>query len=202
MGVGFSGGASGKEPACQCRRHKRCWYDSWVRKILWRRTWQPTPGSLPGKFHGRRNLAGYSPWACRESDVTEAVVFKELPWWLSGKESTCQCRGHWFNPWSRKIPHAMGQLSLCATTPEAVCLEPMLVNKRNHCGEKPTHQLESSPCSPQLGKAHTAKKTQHSHKQTNQSFLKIGKINKRVQFSSGVSPAMMNVQNYVLTVAH
>ena len=27
------GGASGKEPACQCRRHKRHRFDPWVRKI-------------------------------------------------------------------------------------------------------------------------------------------------------------------------
>ena len=32
-----------------------------------------------------------------------------LPWWSSGKESACQCRGRGFNPWSRKIPHAEGQ---------------------------------------------------------------------------------------------
>ena len=30
-----------------------------------------------------------------------------LPWWLSGKESACQCRGHGFDPWSRKIPHTL-----------------------------------------------------------------------------------------------
>ena len=42
-----------------------------------------------------------------------------LPWWSSGYESTCQCRGHRFNPWSRKIPHAAGQLSLRAATTEA-----------------------------------------------------------------------------------
>ena len=29
-----------------------------------------------------------------------------LPWWLSGKESTCHCRRHRFDPWSGKIPHA------------------------------------------------------------------------------------------------
>ena len=29
-----------------------------------------------------------------------------LSWWLSGKESTCQCRRHGFDPRSRKIPHA------------------------------------------------------------------------------------------------
>ena len=38
---GFPGGASGKEPACQCRRHKRRELDSWVRKIPCRRAWQP-----------------------------------------------------------------------------------------------------------------------------------------------------------------
>ena len=34
-----------------------------------------------------------------------------LAWWLSGKESVCQCRGQGFEPWSRKIPHAMEQPS-------------------------------------------------------------------------------------------
>ena len=30
---GLPGGASGKEPACQCRRHKRRAFDPWVGKI-------------------------------------------------------------------------------------------------------------------------------------------------------------------------
>ena len=34
--------------------------NSWVRNIPWRRKWQPTPGLLPGKFHGRRSLVSYS----------------------------------------------------------------------------------------------------------------------------------------------
>ena len=38
------------------------WFDSLVRKIPWRKKWQPTPVFLPGKSHGQRNLAGYSPW--------------------------------------------------------------------------------------------------------------------------------------------
>ena len=33
--------------------------------------WQPTPVLLPGESHGQRSLVGYSPWACRESDMTE-----------------------------------------------------------------------------------------------------------------------------------
>ena len=57
----FPGGASGKEPACQCRRHKRRGFDPWVEKIPWRRAWQPTPVSLPGESHGQRSLGGYSP---------------------------------------------------------------------------------------------------------------------------------------------
>ena len=70
---GFPGGASGKEPACQRRRHKRCGFESWVRKIPWRRTWQPPPASLPGEPHGQRSLVGYSPWGCTESDMTEGT---------------------------------------------------------------------------------------------------------------------------------
>ena len=33
----------------------------WVGKIPWRRKWQPTPVSLPGRSHGQRNLEG-CPW--------------------------------------------------------------------------------------------------------------------------------------------
>ena len=44
-----------------------------VEKIPWRRAWQPTPVFLPGKFHGQRSLAGYSPWDCKELDVTECT---------------------------------------------------------------------------------------------------------------------------------
>ena len=38
---GFPGLTSVKEPICQCSRYKRCWFDPWVRKIPWRRAWQP-----------------------------------------------------------------------------------------------------------------------------------------------------------------
>ena len=52
---------SSKESAYQCRRHRRCGFDLWVGKIPWRREWQITASFLPGKFHGQRSLAGYSP---------------------------------------------------------------------------------------------------------------------------------------------
>ena len=47
-------------------------FDPWVRKIPWRRKWQPTPVFLPGKSHRQRSLAGYSPWGPKESDTSEA----------------------------------------------------------------------------------------------------------------------------------
>ena len=50
---GFPGDASGKESACQCRRHKRHGFDPWVGKIPWRRAWQPTPVFLPGESPDR-----------------------------------------------------------------------------------------------------------------------------------------------------
>ena len=56
---GFPGGSGGEEPACQCRRHKRLGFDPWVRKIPWRRKWQPTPVFLPEESHGQRSLVGY-----------------------------------------------------------------------------------------------------------------------------------------------
>ena len=71
MTEGFPSGASGKEPACQCRRHG---FSPWVGNISWRRrAWQPTPVVLPGKSHGQRSLAGYSPKGCKELDTTEAI---------------------------------------------------------------------------------------------------------------------------------
>ena len=44
-----------------------------LRVVLGRREWQPTPGSLPGKFHGPRSLVSYSPWGHKESDMTEQL---------------------------------------------------------------------------------------------------------------------------------
>ena len=56
--VGLPKWHSGKEPACQCRRHKRCRFDPWIRKIHWRREWPPNPVFLPGESHDRG-----TPWA-------------------------------------------------------------------------------------------------------------------------------------------
>jgi len=66
--LSVSGIHRGRESACQRRR---CQFSPWVGKIPWRRKWQPTPVFLPGKSHGQRSLAGYSPWGCKELDMSE-----------------------------------------------------------------------------------------------------------------------------------
>ena len=44
------------------------------RKILWRRAWQnPLQYSYLENPHGQRSLVSYSPWDCKESDMTEAI---------------------------------------------------------------------------------------------------------------------------------
>ena len=51
---------------------------------------------------------------------TSKLIFKishlGLSWWYSGWESVLQCREHGFDPWSRKTPQHVEQLSSCATT--------------------------------------------------------------------------------------
>ena len=68
--LGFPDGTSCKESTYQCRWHKRCEFDPWMRKIPWRRAWQPTPVFLSGESHGQRSLASYNPWSRKESDMT------------------------------------------------------------------------------------------------------------------------------------
>ena len=56
---------SAKESTCHCQRHERHEFNPWVGKIPWSRKQQLPPVFLPGKFHGQRSLAGYSPWSNR-----------------------------------------------------------------------------------------------------------------------------------------
>ena len=43
------------------RRYKRHGFNPWVRKIPWKKLWQPTPVFLPRESHERTSLAGYGP---------------------------------------------------------------------------------------------------------------------------------------------
>ena len=86
------GDSSGKESACQCGRPKRRGFNPWVRKIHWRRKWQPTPVFLPGKSCGWRSLEDYSPrgqkswtrWSTHEylvaAQLLRCVQLFTTPW--------------------------------------------------------------------------------------------------------------------------
>ena len=71
----FPDGTGGKEPACQCRRHKRSKFDPWVRKISWWRVlaihssslvcripWTEEPGGLQS-IGPQRVRHNWSDWA-------------------------------------------------------------------------------------------------------------------------------------------
>ena len=88
-----------------------------------------------------------------------------LPWWRSGWESACRCRGHGFEPWSGKIPHAAERLGPWATITEPARPEPVLRNKRGHDSERPAHRDgEWPPLATTRESPRTETKTQHSHK--------------------------------------
>ena len=75
-------GASDKELTCQWRRLKRWRFNSCVRKIPWRRAWQPTSLLLPGEPQGQRSLAGYRPWFHKELDMIKWLNNNQpLPQW-------------------------------------------------------------------------------------------------------------------------
>ena len=58
---GISGGASGKEPACQCSRQKRLGFNPWVLEDPLEQKWQPIPVFLPREFPGQRSLGRLQP---------------------------------------------------------------------------------------------------------------------------------------------
>ena len=64
----FPGGTVVKESAWQYRKSG---FNLWVRKLPWRRKWQPTPVFLLEKSYRQRSLVGYSPWDCQELDTPE-----------------------------------------------------------------------------------------------------------------------------------
>ena len=88
-----------------------------------------------------------------------------LPWWHSGWESACQCRGHGFEPWSGRIPHAAEQLGPWATIAELARLKPVLHNRRGHDSERPAHRDEEwPPLATARESPRIETKTQHSHR--------------------------------------
>ena len=76
-------------PIKRCQRHE---FDPWVRKIPWRRKWQPTPVFLPGESHRQRSLAGYSPGGHKEADTAEWWSTTETSYYQRGGLKWVKCR--------------------------------------------------------------------------------------------------------------
>ena len=53
--------------------HGAAEFNPWIRKIPWRKAWQPTPVFLPGESQGRGSLVGCRLWGRTELDTTEAT---------------------------------------------------------------------------------------------------------------------------------
>ena len=87
------------------------------------------------------------------------IGFLGLPWWSGGWESTCQCRGHEFDPWSGKIPHATKPSDHNYGAHRTQLLKGLHPRAHTVQQEKPPQteayvpQQESSTCSLKLGKA-------------------------------------------------
>ena len=104
-------------------------------------------------------------WSIEDTKFLRKISQTGLPWWRSGWESACQCRGHGFEPRSGNIPHAAEQLGPWATITEPARLEPVLLNKRGRDSERPAHRDEEwPPLAATRESRHTETKTQHSQK--------------------------------------
>ena len=58
-----------------CLPRQEMWVQSLVQEDPLETKWQPTPVFLPGKSHGQRSLASYSPWSRKR--VGHDLVFKQ-----------------------------------------------------------------------------------------------------------------------------
>ena len=65
----------------ECLQCGKPGFSPWVGKVSWRRRWPPTPVFLPGESDGQKSLESYSPWGCKESDMSEQLSFSLLPYY-------------------------------------------------------------------------------------------------------------------------
>ena len=130
--------------------------------------WKPSTSSFTSMSYGKTDF-----WH------THSYLQKcqgGLPWWHGGWESACQCRGHAFEPWSGRIPHAAEQLSTCTTAAEPALWSPRATTTEAHTPRARAPQREAtamrSPCTamrrvprlPQLERAHAQQQGPNSAK--------------------------------------
>ena len=107
---------------------------------------KPSPASTcPAGWSSRASIPQWTPppslthssCSSQNSTVSHCLtrVGRGLPWWTCGWKSICQCRAHGLDPWSRKVPLAVGQPSPWAATTEST-----------HCNYWSPHSLEPTLC--------------------------------------------------------
>ena len=87
-----------------------------------------------------------------------------LPWWSSGWESACHCRGHGLDPWSGKMSCALEQLNPCTITIEPVLLESGAATREANVVRSLCTTTMSSLRSPQLEKTCSANRAAKKQK--------------------------------------
>ena len=110
--MGLLNWLSGKEPTCQCRRHRKCGFDPWVGEIPWRRKWQLSPvfkdpysmnmnlsklrervedrGSWHAAVHGMgKSQTQLSNRTTTTTKWNILLILLDFPCGLAGKESIC-----------------------------------------------------------------------------------------------------------------
>ena len=101
-----------------CLPSRRPEFDPWVRKIPWRRKWQPTPVFLPGKSHGQRSLEGYSPLGLQR--VGHYLAIKQQQSTAFPTQRPEMCLFHLLIPFSvepsKYLIHSIGQYLLTQST--------------------------------------------------------------------------------------
>ena len=140
-GVGFPGGTSGKEPACQYRRPKRYRFDPWVGKNPWRKAWQLTPVFLPGESRGQRRptLGLQSVWLqrVRHNWSTLHVHAYTVTQWITVRE--------------REDSGDIYAWSQCIWAPYTLCLTPVNakweIHALNGCLLSVSYTPDSGPVS-------------------------------------------------------
>ena len=96
-------------------------------------------------FTGFQCITVKSPWRRRSLFFEEQIVNEDSPGGTVDKNPTCQCRGHGFHSLSRKIPHALKQESLYATTTEPVLQTPWAAASKAHSPRAQALQQEKPP---------------------------------------------------------
>ena len=91
-GISKEQSPKGAPLVAQLVKNPTAMWETWIWSLRWEASWRrgrlPHPVFWPGEFHGLCSL-----WGRKESDVTERLSLqgpKGLPWWLTGKESTCK----------------------------------------------------------------------------------------------------------------